>query len=70
MNVGAQQAQQALTQLEETPLKSANLQGADLRTIPWLIVMDLMMQPAINTDGILWDGMPHGNGSEQEDVIP
>lgn len=41
--------------LKEVQVDSANFQGADLHGIPWMLVMDLTLQPKANFAGILWD---------------
>jgi hypothetical protein len=32
------------------------LTGADLRGLPWLVVMGITMRPGIKVDRIIWDG--------------
>ncbi|GHO90920.1 hypothetical protein KSF_009680 [Reticulibacter mediterranei] len=51
------------TNLEQITVKRANFQGADLHGIPWLLVMDLPLQPGVNFSGIEWDGSPDEQGS-------
>jgi len=45
-----------------TIFAGADLRQADLRGIPWLLVMEITLQPGVNVADILWDqdceGMP------------
>lgn len=41
--------------LEGVAVEEANFQGADLRGVPWLLIMELMLQPETNFSRILWD---------------
>ncbi|MBO0781903.1 MAG: pentapeptide repeat-containing protein, partial [Ktedonobacteraceae bacterium] len=48
--------------LEQVTASRANFQKADLRGIPWLIVMDLTLQPGVNVADMRWDGPPKEQG--------
>lgn len=62
MNANLQRAN-----LEKAQLHGANCLEADLRGVPWLIVMDLLLQPGVNGTGILWDSPTDEKGASTED---
>jgi hypothetical protein len=41
--------------LEQAVVSGVNFEGADLRAIPWLLIMELTLQPGTNFTKIRWD---------------
>jgi len=41
--------------LEQVVVSGANFEGADLRAIPWLLILDLTLQPGTSFTKIQWD---------------
>jgi len=43
------------TNLHTTNFQGANLEGADLSGIPWLLVMEMTLQPGVKLKAIRWE---------------